>query len=123
MFLTMCSSDSAFEIWNKLLVTYEGIDQVNDTKMFMLVKAYEMFTMEPKEMLGDMHKRLNDITTPLQQFGKIYTNVEVVGKILWSLPSSWISTVEAIREGGSIKTTSVDELFGKILNYEMRDKE
>jgi hypothetical protein len=41
--------DSAKEIWDKLEVTYEGTNQVKESKMNMLVHEYELFVMKKDE--------------------------------------------------------------------------
>ncbi|KAL7222786.1 hypothetical protein ACSBR1_024478 [Camellia fascicularis] len=39
------SCDSAKEIWDKLEVTYEGTNQVKESRIDMLVHSYELFKM------------------------------------------------------------------------------
>ena len=45
-FNRISSCISAKEIWDKLEVTYEGTNQVKETKISMLVHKYELFQME-----------------------------------------------------------------------------
>ena len=42
-FNKISSCISAKEIWDKLEVTYEGTNQVKETKISMLVHKYELF--------------------------------------------------------------------------------
>ncbi|GAV79195.1 UBN2 domain-containing protein [Cephalotus follicularis] len=44
-FNRVSSLDSAKEMWNRLMVTYEGTNQVKDTKINRLVHDYELLTM------------------------------------------------------------------------------
>jgi len=41
----ICASELAKEIWDKLVVTYEGASQVRETKINMLVNQCELFRM------------------------------------------------------------------------------
>ncbi|GAV67103.1 UBN2 domain-containing protein [Cephalotus follicularis] len=48
--------DSAKEIWDRLMVTYEATNQVKDTKINRFVHDYELFTMLENEIvLACMH--------------------------------------------------------------------
>ncbi|GAV57640.1 UBN2 domain-containing protein, partial [Cephalotus follicularis] len=48
-FNRVSSLDSVEEMWDRLLVTYEGTNQVKDTKINRLVLEYELFTMFENE--------------------------------------------------------------------------
>jgi hypothetical protein len=78
--------DSAKEIWDKLEVTYEGTNQVKESKMNMLVHEYELFVMKKDENISEMSTRFTNIVNCLKALGKIYTNQENVRKILRSFP-------------------------------------
>jgi len=41
----ICACESAKEIWDKLVVTYEGTNKVIETKINMFVRQYELFKM------------------------------------------------------------------------------
>ena len=45
---------STHEIWSHLVVTYEGISQVNRAKIDLLRSQYENFTMNEDESIDDM---------------------------------------------------------------------
>uniref|UniRef100_A0A2N9FU68 CCHC-type domain-containing protein n=1 Tax=Fagus sylvatica TaxID=28930 RepID=A0A2N9FU68_FAGSY len=49
--------DSTKEIWDKLEVTYEGTNQVKESKMNMLVHEYELFVMKKDENISEMSTR------------------------------------------------------------------
>ncbi|GAV85807.1 UBN2 domain-containing protein, partial [Cephalotus follicularis] len=62
------SLDSAKEMWDRLMVTYEGTNQ--------------LFTMLENENISSMYARFNDIINALKGLGKVYTNHELGSKIL-----------------------------------------
>ena len=82
------SSTSAKEIWDKLVVTYEGTNQVNETKINILMHQYETFKMKKDENINDMFTRFTVITNSLNYLGKNFTNAEKVQKVLRCLPRS-----------------------------------
>ncbi|GAV87700.1 UBN2 domain-containing protein, partial [Cephalotus follicularis] len=86
----------AKDTWDRLEVTYEGTNQVKEAKINMLVHEYEMFAMHDNEDIKTMFTRFTNITNALQALGKVYTNSEMVRKILRCLPRIWMPKVIAI---------------------------
>uniref|UniRef100_A0A2N9ECG9 Uncharacterized protein n=1 Tax=Fagus sylvatica TaxID=28930 RepID=A0A2N9ECG9_FAGSY len=85
--------DSAKEIWDKLEVTYEGTNQVKESKMNMLIHEYELFVMKKDENISEMSTR--------------------------SLPKRWEAKMTAISEARDLKVLTLDELFGSLMTYEL----
>ncbi|GAV56906.1 zf-CCHC domain-containing protein/UBN2 domain-containing protein, partial [Cephalotus follicularis] len=81
-FNRVSSCVSAKEMWDRLEVTYEGTNQVKEAKTSMLVHDYEMFTMNENEDIKTMFTRFTNITNNLQSLDKVYSNSEMVRKIL-----------------------------------------
>ena len=54
--------------------------------------------MEATEIIFEMFNRFTYIIDGLKSLGKIYTNVEIVRKILKCLPRSWEPKATAIEE-------------------------
>ena len=93
-------------------MTYKGIGQVRDTKINMFVHQYELFKMQPDKTIKEMFTRFTDITNNLKSLGKMYTNEEMVRKILRCLPKNkWGPKVIAIEEAQDLKTLALDDLL------------
>ncbi|GAV81327.1 UBN2 domain-containing protein, partial [Cephalotus follicularis] len=60
------------------------------TKINMLIREYEMFSMKENENISSMFVRFTNIINLLQSLNKCYTNSEMVRKILRCLPKSWM---------------------------------
>ena len=58
----ICACESAKEICDKLVVTYEGTSQVRETKINMFVHQYELFKMQADEIIKEIFTRFTDIT-------------------------------------------------------------
>ncbi|GAV81380.1 UBN2 domain-containing protein, partial [Cephalotus follicularis] len=80
-FNQISSCDSAKEMWDLLEVTYEGTNQVKESKISMLVHEYELFMMHDNESISDMFTRFTTIINSLKNLGKSYPNKELVRKI------------------------------------------
>ncbi|GAV78871.1 UBN2 domain-containing protein, partial [Cephalotus follicularis] len=76
-FNRISSCDSAKEMWDLLEVTYEGTNQVKESKISMLVHEYELFMMHNDECISDTFTRFTTITNSLKNFGKSYSNQEL----------------------------------------------
>ena len=118
-FNRISACESAKEIWDKLKVTYEGTNQVKDSKISRLVHEYELFCMKSEESISEMFTRFTNIINSLKSLGKCYTNVENVRKILRSLPKNWDAKVTAIEEAKDLTTMSLDELLGSLMTHEI----
>ncbi|GAV65892.1 UBN2 domain-containing protein, partial [Cephalotus follicularis] len=71
------SCDSAKEMWDLLEVTYEGTNQVKESKISMLVHEYELFMMHNDECISDIFTRFTTIVNSLKNIGKSYSNQEL----------------------------------------------
>ncbi|GAV58799.1 UBN2 domain-containing protein [Cephalotus follicularis] len=73
-FNRISSCDSAKQMWDLLEVTYEGTNQVKESKISMLVHEYELFIMRDNESISDMFTRFTTIINSLKNLGKSYPN-------------------------------------------------
>ncbi|GAV58561.1 UBN2 domain-containing protein, partial [Cephalotus follicularis] len=87
-FNRVSSCNTAKEMWDLLEVTYEGTNQVKESKISMLVHEYELFLMHDNESISDMFTRFTTIINSLKNLGKSYSNQELVRKILRQLLGS-----------------------------------
>ena len=119
-FNRVSACETAKEIWDKLEVTHEGTSQVKESKIDLLVHKYELFKMLPNESITAMFTRFTDIINGLKSLGKIYSNVDLVRKVLRSLPKEWGPKVTAIIEAKQDLTKySLDELMGSLMTHEL----
>ncbi|GAV73333.1 UBN2 domain-containing protein, partial [Cephalotus follicularis] len=71
-FNRISSCDLAKEMWDLLEVTYEGTNQVKESKISMLVHEYELFMMHDNESISDMFTHFTTIINSLKNVGKSY---------------------------------------------------
>jgi len=74
--------ESAKEIWDALQIAHEGINQVKQSRIELLMRKYELFEMADRETIMDMYIRFTHITNELKSLGKTFTTEELVRKIL-----------------------------------------
>ena len=110
---------TAKEIWDKLEVTYEGTFRVKELKINLLVTQYEVFKMDESETIIQMYSRFTNIINSLKALGKIYTQSELIQKILRSLPATWIHKVSATEESKDLDKYELEELIGSLMTHEI----
>ncbi|XP_063942736.1 uncharacterized protein LOC135150383 [Daucus carota subsp. sativus] len=109
---------SAQEMWNKLVVTYEGTTDIKDSRMDTLIQEYKNFKLQDGENIIDMETRFTRIIDELSQLGKNYTQNDKNRRVLKSLPSSWKVKVTTIKEMHNLNDYHIDNLFGNLRAYE-----
>ncbi|XP_074323647.1 uncharacterized protein LOC141660551 [Apium graveolens] len=89
---------SAQEIWNKLVIPYEGTLVIKDSRMDTLIQEYENFKLLEGETIIDMETRFTRIINELAQLGKAYSTNEKNRRILKALPLSWKVKVTLLKK-------------------------
>ena len=79
---------SVKKIWDRLEITHGGTSQVKESKNSILVHKYELFKMESNKIISGMYICFTDVVNNLKNLGKIYTNSDLIRKVLRSLPRS-----------------------------------
>ncbi|CAL1358450.1 unnamed protein product [Linum trigynum] len=109
---------TAKEIWDKLQVTYEGTSQVKNSRINSLKQQFELFKMEEGETIRQMYERFTNTVNSLENLVKSYESVDLVRKILCSLPEQWTPKVTAIEEAKNLETLPIYELIGSLATHE-----
>ncbi|GJQ90356.1 hypothetical protein Tco_0001495 [Tanacetum coccineum] len=109
----------AKEIWNTLLITHQGNNQVTDNKIDLLVQQYEKFMILKEESIDNAFARFNTIITSLKALDEDFSSKNYVRKFLRALHHKWRAKVTAIEESKNLTTLSFDELIGNLKVYEV----
>ncbi|KAK8985024.1 hypothetical protein V6N11_082643 [Hibiscus sabdariffa] len=119
MYTKMSSYTSAKEVWDTLETTYEGTNDVKETKIGLLNLSYKNFKMELDENVTKMFDHFSVIVNGLKGLGEVIPEYKVVRKLLYSLPESWDSKRIAITEAKDLKTLKLNALMGSLLTHEI----
>ncbi|XP_070035276.1 uncharacterized protein [Nicotiana tomentosiformis] len=107
-------------IWDAHQNAYEGTNQIKRSRIELLMRNYEIFSMKESEPIQDMMTRFTIIINKLKSLGNVFTSEELVSKVLRILPASWESKVSAIQEAKELDKISLDELVENLKTNEMR---
>ena len=76
--------------------------------------------MQSYKNITSWFNRYTTIVNQLNQLGRIISKVELVNRLLKSLPKTWRSMVVAIRETKDLNKISLDEIRGSLLTYKQK---
>ncbi|GJW34483.1 hypothetical protein Tco_0054515 [Tanacetum coccineum] len=108
----MCQT--AKEIWDTLLITHQGNNQVKANKIDLLVQQYEQFMIPKEESIDNAFAKFNTIITSLKALDESFSSKNCVRKFLRALHPKWRAKVTAIEESKNLTTLSLDELIGNL---------
>ncbi|XP_075099018.1 uncharacterized protein LOC142175909 [Nicotiana tabacum] len=100
--ISACSN--AKEIQDVLQTTHEGTNQVKRSRIELLMRYYELFSMEESEPIQEMMTKFTIIINKLKSLGKE--------------PKATV-----IQEAKELDKISLDELIGNLKTHEMRNLE
>ncbi|GAB2275855.1 hypothetical protein Dimus_039157 [Dionaea muscipula] len=110
---------TAKEIWDTLKTAYEGTNQVNQSKVDILVRQFELFSMHDDESIQSMYTRFTSIVNELKSLDKIFSTEELVRKILRCILDPWMPKITAIQEAKDLQTLPLEELIGNLMTFEL----
>ncbi|GJZ59959.1 hypothetical protein Tco_0615775 [Tanacetum coccineum] len=113
----MCKT--AKDIWQSLLITHQGNNQVKDNKIDFLVQQYEEFTILEEESIDSGLARFNTIITSLKALDECFSSKNYVRKFLRALHPKWRSKVTAIKESKYLSSLALDKLIGNLKVHEV----
>ncbi|KAJ9567585.1 hypothetical protein OSB04_003551 [Centaurea solstitialis] len=122
IFHSVCHLRSAKEISDTLCVQYEGTAVLMESRKIFLVRQYESFIHQKDETLSQLHQRFNCLLIDLKTIGTTYPNSEVVTKFMEALPEHWEIYTSCLTMSKDIKTLTLSELYGILLNREQQKK-
>ncbi|GJR60211.1 hypothetical protein Tco_1502373 [Tanacetum coccineum] len=112
----MCQT--AKEIWDTLLITHQGNNQVKANKIDLLVQQYEQFMIPEEESIDNAFAKFNTIITSLKALDEGFSSKNCVRKFLRALHPKWRAKVTAIEESKNLTTLPLDELIENLKVYE-----
>ena len=118
-FKKISSTEIAKEAWTILQTTYEGTKVVKDSKLQRLTTRFEEIKMEEDELFNEFYAKLKDIVNSAFNLGETIPELNIVRKVLKSLPKRFHAKIIAIWESKDIDKIPLTELVGNIDEIEM----
>eukprot|EP00253_Pinus_taeda_P034031 PITA_34031 len=119
-FMKVMHYKSAKEIWDKIVTSYEGDEQVKRAKLQTLRIQYETLKMYNDESVANYFLRVDEVVNCMKNLGEEIKEAIVVEKVLRSLSPKFESKVSAIEEKENLRILTMSQLHGILTAYEMR---
>eukprot|EP00253_Pinus_taeda_P032353 PITA_32353 len=108
------------EIWDKIILSYEGDDQVKRAKLQSLRIQYETLKMHNDESVANYFLCIDEIVNRMKNLGEEIKEVTLVEKVLRSLSSKFESKVSSIEEKQNLQSITMSQLHRILTTFEMR---
>jgi hypothetical protein len=118
-FVKVMHLQTAKEMWDKLIRSYEGNKKVKDAKLQTFRLKFEQLKMNEDETVSKYFLRVEELVNAMKGLGEKIEESILVQKILRSLLDKFNPKVSAIEELNDVKTLSIDQLLGNLTAYEM----
>ena len=112
--------ETSFEVWEKLIVTYEGTKAVKSAKLYMLKSEFENFKRKKDESIPETFHRLQVIVNDLKSLGVKTLDRDFGHKFLMCLPKKF-DVLKKILFRGALDTMTPSEVLGEVLTDEQCD--
>jgi hypothetical protein len=119
-FVKVMYLQTAKEMWDKLINSYEGNENVKDAKLQTYRLKFEQLKMNEDQTVNKYFLRVEELVNAMKGLGEKIEEYFLVHKILRSLLDKFNPKVSAIEELNDLKTLSIDQLLGNLTAYEMR---
>jgi hypothetical protein len=119
-FVKVMHLETAKDMWDKLISSYEGNEKVKDAKLQTYRVQFEQLQMKEDETIGKYFLRVEELVNAMKALGEKIEEASLVQKILRSLPDRFNPKVSAIEELNDLKSLAFDQLLGTLTAYEMR---
>ncbi|XP_052109219.1 uncharacterized protein LOC127741214 [Arachis duranensis] len=110
---------TAKKIWDKLQITHEGTTIVKKTRIDMLNREHEIFSMKEGESIDEMFERFNIIIVGLDAMEIIYPESVLVRRVLRSLTKEKMVKLKERSKGSSSRKQKKD--FSKVICYNYKE--
>src|ERR1700728_2406188 len=111
-FMKVMHYKSAKEIWDKIVTSYEGDEQVKRAKLQTLRIRYETLKMHNNESVANYFLRMDEIVNCMRDLGEEFEEIVLVEKVLRSLSAKFDSKVSAIEEKENVQKITMSQLHG-----------
>ncbi|KNA13233.1 hypothetical protein SOVF_118190, partial [Spinacia oleracea] len=113
--------NTAKEVWAAIKARHVGADRVKEARLMTLRAEFDKLKMKDTDKVDDFVGKLSEITSKSAALGEEIEGPKVVQKFLSSLPrKKFIHIVAALEQVLNLKTTSFEDIVGRIKAFEER---
>ncbi|KAF5775031.1 putative RNA-directed DNA polymerase [Helianthus annuus] len=114
MVLQMASYTDPKQVWDGLKTRYLGVDRVRAARLATLRRELENMRMKEGEAVDDFVVKLNGIASKVRSLGYELEEVDLVKRLLDSMPKPFFQLVASIEQCFDLETMLFDEAVGRL---------
>ena len=116
--------DTAKKVWEAIKTRHMGADRVKEVRLQTLMSDFDRLKMKDSETIDEFSSRISEISSKSSALGEEIEESKLVKKFLKSLPRrKYITIVAALEHVLDLKTTSFEDIIGRLKAYEERVNE
>lgn len=116
--------DTAKKVWDAIKSRYMGAERVREARLQTLMAEFERLKMKDNDTIDDFVGKLAEISSKSIALGETIEEHKLVKKFLSSLPrKKFIHIVASLEQVLDLKTTTFEDIIGRLKAYEDRVKE
>ena len=119
-FFKVMQLNTTKEIWDKIILSYEGDTKVKSAKLQTLIIQYENLMMHNEERISNFFLCLDDIVNRMRNLGETITDTTLVENFLRSLTPTFLSKFSAIEKKQDLQTLTIVQIHGILTACEIR---
>ena len=113
--------DNAKKVWEAIRSRHMGADRVKEARLQTLMSEFERLKMKDNDTIDNFVGKLSEISSKSAALGEIIEEPKLVKKFLNCLPrKKYIHMVASLEQVLDLKTTSFEDIIGRLKAYEER---
>lgn len=113
--------DTAKKVWEAVKQRHMGAERVREARLQTLLSEFDRLKMKEDEKIDDFVGKISEISSKSAALGETIEETKLVKKFLSSLPRrKYIHIVASLEQVLDLKTTSFEDIIGRIKTYEER---
>ena len=113
--------DNAKKVWEAIKARHIGADRVKEARLQTLMAEFDRLKMKDNDTIDNFVGKLSEIASKSSALGEIIEETKLVKKFLSSLPRKrYIHIVASLEQVLDLKTTSFEDIIGRLKAYEER---
>ena len=113
--------NTAKKVWDAIKARYVGAERVKEARLQTLMAEFDRLKMKDIEKIDDFVGKLSEISSKSASLGEEIEEPKMVKKFLKCLPrKKYIHVVAALEQVLDLKTTTFEDIVGRLKAYEER---
>lgn len=113
--------DTAKKVWDAIRARHVDAEQVKEARLQTLMSYFDKISMKDGEKIDDFAGKLSELSSKSSALGEEIEESKLVKKFLKSLPrKKYIHNVASLEQVLDLKTTSFEDIVGRLKAYEER---